>query len=153
MKLLFSTCIVYQGTHSYYSIHEVASERVGKNAKTVTALGTSTTLGNQHSNSLLLLSATGGSAVALPAAYGNAGISFNFIVQATGGHSIAAPSAILQGCVPSCITTTTAISTGAGTVLRTTAGSTVGDHFTLTSSGAKWFVSGGVVNFNAAIFA
>ena len=107
------------------------------------------TLSSEHSGDIILLNATGGSAVTLPVP--SDGLLYQFIVTNTGGHVITAPSACINGSVAiSQFSTSANLATGAAkTSIRTTSGSLIGDRFNLVGSGSKYFLTGNVSLFNA----
>lgn len=128
----------------------VAQSFVGFNT-----VGSSVTLGSSQSGEFILLTATGGSAISLPAPF--LGLDYKFIVKATGANTITAPTASIIGSVVSAVSATSGISiltTGAAkTVLSTTAGSAIGDAFRLVADGTNYYVSGSVAAVNALKFA
>ncbi len=139
----------------YHSIHEFASLKVASSKRQVSNVGTSITLTSDNSGNLLLLNSTSGSAITLPGATGNAGLTFEILVAATSaGHVITGAASSLVGCIPSSVTTLgSSITTNGAATLSTTTGSAVGDTIKLVSTGTKWAVSGAVKNFNGAVFA
>ena len=141
-------------SQSFKTIHEFSSISIGQSLLSVHNAGSTITLDATKSGEIIVLNATGGSAVTLSAP--EVGVSYRFIVGATGGHTIAAPSASILGSVTSSVTATAATSiltTGAAkTVISTTAGSVIGDSVLLVSNGGAYYVSGAVANFNALKF-
>ena len=141
-------------SQSYKTIHEFSSIALGQTLLSVNNAGTAITLDATKSGEIIVLNATGGSAVTLSAP--EVGLSYRFIVGATGGHTITAPSATILGSVTSAITATAATSiltTGAAkTIIHTTAGSVIGDSISLVSNGGAYYVSGEVSTFNALKF-
>lgn len=141
-------------SQSYKTIHEFSALQLSQSLLNVNNANTAITLDPSYSGEIIMLNATSGSAVTLPAP--QAGLSYTFIVNATGGHTITAPSASIQGSVTASIGTigSTLLTTGAPkTVVSTTAGSVVGDEIRLVASANRYFVRGGVANFNALVFA
>ena len=119
----------------------------------ITPAGASISLGLPQSGDLITLNATGGSAVSLPTPL--PGLIYQFVVSNTGAHTVTALTACINGAVGFAVSSSIAnLATGAAkTEIATTAGSVIGDSFTLVSDGTKYFLRGNVTNFNAIKFA
>ena len=140
-------------SQSYRTIHEFESLTVAQQALQITPAGTSVTLGNAHSGDVILLNATSGSALVLPAL--QAGLDYKCIVSATGAHTITAPGQLVFGNLTNAVFNTGAnLTCGASgkTTISTTAGSTVGDRLNITCDGTNYYLSGVVANYNAVKF-
>lgn len=133
----------------YKNIHDFRSINVGSSTVQMTDADSAITLSAEHSGDIILLNATGGSAVTLPAP--STGLIYQFIVSNTGGHVITAPSACINGSLSiSQFSTSANLATGAAkTVIRTTTGSVIGDRINLVGSGELYFLNGNVSLFNA----
>jgi hypothetical protein len=140
---------------AYYSHQEFSKLSVASSQQHVLNVTTNTTLGNTDSGSLIFLNSTTGTTLRLPAASAASGLTFKIAVAATAAsHSIVAPAASLIGGLNALASTIGSIATGAAkTSLSTTAGSAVGDNFSLSSNGTSWFVSGAVAAAAGAVFA
>lgn len=135
------------------TIQEFKSIILKQSTLDVTNITGALALNTTHSGDFLSLNATSGCAITLPTP--TAGLVFNFYVNNTGAHTLTAPSALINGAITNSVFSTSAnLATGtAKRVVSTTAGSSVGDNFTLTANGSKYFLSGCVANFNALKFA
>lgn len=133
----------------YKNIHDFRSINLSSSKVQVMDADSTITLSSEHSGDIILLNATGGSAVTLPTP--SSGLIYQFIVANTGGHVITAPSACINGALSiSQYSTSANLSTGAAkTVIRTTTGSLIGDRINLIGSGSKYFLTGNVSLFNA----
>jgi hypothetical protein len=138
---------------SYHSVHDFQSVNLSQSLSQINLADSSLTVGNNYSGDVILLNATGGSTVTLPAP--NSGLHFTFVVSNTGAHSIVAPSACINGAVANAVFNTGAsLATGAAkTSISTTAGSAIGDTIRLISTDSKYYLSGNVANFNAVKYA
>jgi hypothetical protein len=138
---------------SYKAVHDFQSVNLSQSLSQINLADSSLTVSNAYSGDVILLNATGGSSVSLPAP--NSGLHFTFVVSNTGAHSIAAPSACINGAVANAVFNTGAnLATGAAkTTISTTAGSVIGDTIRLVSTDSKYYLSGNVSNFNAITFA
>ena len=138
---------------SFLTVHDFSSINVGSIEQQVYGLGSSYTVGNSNSGDFMLLNATGGSAVILPSV--SAGLDFKFIVSNTGAHTVTAPSGTLFGAVNVAISNSAVSSNlvaSANGVISTTAGSAVGDRFSVLSDGTNYYVSGTVARSNGLNF-
>lgn len=137
---------------SYLTIHEYQTTSQDDTILQVSNLGSSVTLGNSQSGDVLVLSNTSGSSVMLPSP--SSGLAYQFIVGATAGHTITAPSALIVGALNTAVFNTGAnLATGtAMTTIATTAGSSVGDCFNLTSDGTQFYLRGTVAQYNGIKF-
>lgn len=135
------------------TIHDFQALNLGQSLLQVTNASTSLTLTSKDSGDCITLSSTSGCAITLPTP--TSGLSFQFIVNNTGAHSIVAPSACINGSICNSVFNTGAnlATSTAKTTISTTTGSAVGDMFTLTGNGSKYFLRGNVSNFNAVKFA
>jgi hypothetical protein len=133
---------------SYLVPHDFQSVNIGSLNTTLNVAGSTFVAGANVSGELVTLNATGGSAVTVPSLV--AGLDLTFVVSNTGAHTITLPSACVYGTVnfPYAGTSGSMLA-AASTVISTTAGSTVGDRFKLTSDGTKCYLSGTVSTFNA----
>jgi len=140
-------------SQSSKTIHRFRAIRLTRSKTEINTAGSTITLGPEHSGEIIALTATGGSAVTLPAPL--PGLSYHFVVQNTGAHTLTAPSACINGAVANGVYHTSAnLATGAAkTSISTTAGSAIGDTIYLNAVGTKYFLSGSVTNFNAIKFA
>jgi hypothetical protein len=130
-------------------IHDFQSVNLGQSQLQLTGAGSAITLAPKHSGDIIMLNATGGSAVTLPSP--SAGLLYRFVVTNTGAHVITAPTACINGAIAiSQFSTSANLATGAAkTVIKTTAGSLIGDQITLLGTDSKYFLSGVVGLFNA----
>lgn len=130
-------------------IHDFQSVNLGQSQLQLTDAGAAITLTPNHSGDFIALNATGGSAVTLPSP--SAGLLYRFVVTNTGAHVITAPTACINGAIAiSQYSTSANLATGAAkTVIKTTAGSLIGDQITLIGTDSKYFLSGVVSVFNA----
>lgn len=137
----------------YKNIHDFRSINLSSSKVQVTDADSTITLSSEHSGDIILLNATGGSAVTLPAP--SSGLIYQFVIANTGGHVLTAPSACINGAVGHAVFNTGAnLATGAAkTSISTTSGSVIGDRINLVGSGSKYFLSGSVTNYNAIKFA
>jgi hypothetical protein len=133
-------------------IHDFQSINLGQTQSQLTDAGSAITITPQSSGDLILLSATGGSVITLPAPI--AGITYRFVVNNIGAHTLTAPTACINGAVANAVFNTGSnLATGtAKRVVATTTGSAIGDTFTLMGTDSKYFLSGNVSNFNAIKF-
>lgn len=134
-------------------IHDFQSLNLGQSRLQLSDAGTSITLGPAQSGDIVTLNATSGSIVSLP--FPSSGLVYKFIVTNTGAHTLTAPSACINGAIANAISSTNGnLATGASkTAISTTAGSVIGDSFTLLGTGSKYFLSGNVTNFDAIRYA
>ena len=130
-------------------VHDFQSVNLGQSQLQLTEAGSAITLSPKHSGDIIILNATSGSAVTLPVP--SAGLLYRFIVSNTGAHVLTAPSACINGAIAiSQYSTSANLATGvAKTVIKTTAGSLIGDQITLVGTDSKYFLSGSVALFNA----
>ena len=130
-------------------IHDFQSVNLGQLQLQVTNAGSSISLKPSESGDIVLLNATGGSAVTLPSP--SSGLHYRFIVSNTGAHTITAPTACINGALAiSQYSTSANLATGAAkTVIKTTVGSLIGDQINLIGVNNKYFLSGVVSTFNA----
>jgi hypothetical protein len=130
-------------------IHDFQSVNLSQSQVQFTDAGSSITLGAAQSGDIVTLSATAGSVVTLPSP--SVGLLYRFVVTNTGAHTLTAPSACINGAISiSQFSTSANLATGASkTVIKTTAGSAIGDQFTLLGTDSKYFLSGTVGVFNA----
>ena len=140
---------------SYKTLHDFQSINVGQTMLNIQPAGTSVTLGNAQSGDINTLNATSGSFVQLPPP--SAGLTFPFLVTATAAsHTITAPASTLFGAIncaiPTAGSTINVTNVTGSTVLLTTAGSCVGDRFTLVSDNTNYYVSGTIAKFNGVRF-
>lgn len=135
------------------TIHDFQALNLGQTTLDVTNVSGALSLTTSHSGDLISLNSTSGCAITLPAP--TAGLTFNFVVNNTGAHALTAPSACINGAVVNAVFNTGAnLATGtAKTIVATTAGSAVGDSFTLSANGSAYFLNGCVANHNALKFA
>lgn len=131
-------------------IHDFQSVNLGQSSLQITNAGSAITLGPSHSGDIIALNATGGSAVTLPTP--SDGLFYRFVVTNTGAHVLTAPSACINGAVAiSQYSTSANLATGAAkTIIKTTAGSLIGDQITLIGKDSKYFL-GGVVSMHNAL--
>lgn len=135
------------------TIHDFQALNLGQSNFNVTDVSSALTLTAQHSGDIISLNATGGCAVTLP--FPTAGLLYQFVVNNTGAHALTAPSACINGGVCNAVSNTGGSSLAtitAKTVVSTTSGSAVGDSFTLTANGSKYFLKGNVAQYNAIKF-
>jgi hypothetical protein len=130
-------------------IHDFQSVNLGQSQLQLTEAGSAITLSPTHSGDIITLNATSGSLVTLPVP--SAGLLYRFIVTNTGAHVLTAPSACINGAIAiSQYSTSANLATGAAkTVIKTTAGSAIGDQITLIGTDSKYFLGGVVGVFNA----
>lgn len=130
-------------------IHDFRSVNLGQSQLQITNAGSAITLTPAESGDIILLNATGGSNVTLPPPI--SGLMYRFIVANTGAHTLTAPSACINGAVAiSQYSTSANLATGAAkTVIKTTAGSLIGDSINLVAADSKYFLSGVVSMHNA----
>jgi hypothetical protein len=130
-------------------IHDFHSVNLGQSQLQITDAGSSVTLGPSHSGDIIALNATGGSVVTLPTP--SDGLFYRFVVTNTGAHVLTAPSACINGALAiSQYSTSANLATGSSkTVIKTTAGSLIGDQITLLGKDNKYFLGGVVSMFNA----
>jgi hypothetical protein len=140
---------------SFLVPQEFQSLAVAQSKLNISNAGTSITLGNAQSGDVILLNATGGSSVMLPAP--RLGLNYTFIVSATAaGHVVSAPTATIMGALSTAdgrVTVGSLVSGAAKTSILSTTGSVVGDQFSLVASDTQYFLRGVVSNFNGAKFA
>lgn len=138
-------------SQSYKVVRDFKSLNVGQSQLQMTNAGSSISLKPSESGDIILLNATGGSAVTLPSP--SSGLHYRFIVSNTGAHTITAPTACINGAVSiSQYSTSANLATGAAkTVIKTTAGSLIGDQITLVATDNKYFLSG-VVGLHNALY-
>ena len=138
---------------SYQAVHDFQSVNLTQSLTQINLAGSSLSVKNSHSGDVILLNATGGSAVSLPTP--NGGLNFTFVVSNTGAHTIVAPSACINGAVANAVFNTGAsLATGAAkTTISPTAGSAIGDTIRLVATDSKYYLSGNVANFNAVKYA
>jgi hypothetical protein len=129
-------------------VHDFQSLNLGFSLAQLSEADSAITLTPNHSGDIITLNATGGSAVTLPTP--SAGLLYRFVVTNTGAHVITAPSACINGAIAiSQYSTSANLATGAAkTVIKTTAGSLIGDQITLLGTDSKYFLSGVVGVFN-----
>lgn len=134
-------------------IHDFQSINLGQSQLQLTAAGSAISLTPAHSGDIITLNATSGSVVTLPVP--SAGLLYRFIVTNTGAHVLTAPSACINGAIAiSQYSTSANLATGASkTVIKTTAGSAIGDQITLVGTDSKYFLGGVVGVFNAVTIA
>lgn len=131
-------------------VRDFQSINVGYSLLQITEAGSALTLTPSHSGDIIALNATSGSAITLPTP--SDGLFYRFVVTNTGGHVLTAPSACINGAVAiSQYSTSANLATGpAKTVIKTTAGSLIGDQITLIGKDNKYFL-GGVVGLHNSL--
>ena len=136
---------------SYLTVHDYSALNVSSNEVQIYAANTTLNIKPPLSGDYILLNATGGSTVNLPSV--SPGLQFNFIVQNTGGHAIIAPANTLYGSVSLGVANTGGnLNADSNQYIFTTAGSCVGDAFSVLSDGINYYVSGTVAQYNSLIF-
>jgi hypothetical protein len=135
------------------TIHEFKAINLSQSTLDITNVNGSLLLNNSHSGDFISLNSTSGCTITLPSP--TPGLNFNFVINNTGAHTLTASSAIINGSISHSVFSTSAnLATGtAKSIIATTTGSAVGDTFTLTGNGSKYFLKGCVSNHNAVEFA
>lgn len=134
------------------TIHDFKAINLSQSTLDVTNVNGSLVLDNSHSGDFISLNSTSGCTITVPPP--SAGLQFNFVVNNTGAHTLTTSSAIINGSIINAVFNTGAnLATGtAKSVIATTTGSAVGDTFSLTANGSKYFLKGVVSNYNAVSF-
>lgn len=134
------------------TLHDFKAINLRQSILDVTNVSGALVLDNSHSGDFINLNSTTGCAITLPPP--SAGLTFNFVVNNTGAHTLTAASAIINGAITNAVFNTSAnLATGTPkSIIATTSGSSVGDTFTLTGNGSKYFLKGVVSNYNAVEF-
>jgi hypothetical protein len=130
-------------------IHDFQSVNLGQSLLQITNADSAITLTPKESGDIIALNYTAGSVVTLPTP--SDGLLYKFIVTNTGAHTLTAPSACINGAIAiSQYSTSANLATGAAkSVIKTTAGSLIGDQITLIAKDNKYYLSGVVSLFNA----
>jgi hypothetical protein len=132
---------------SFNTVHNFGQVVSAQTYDSVTFAGSSLTVTPGNSGDVIVLNATSGSAVTLPAPA--AGFKANFVVGLTAAsHTISAPSAVVYGNVLTANTTGGIAITTAKTNIATTAGSVIGDRISVTSDGVNYYISGFTSRYN-----